>query len=262
MNALDLNTRIGENLPAALAAAWWGGPALDASLWPTEAPDTALIDRAQAELTRRLGCGQAHEPQAWKSGGPSREAALGHAALPPRGVRRSPATLDDLRLNRPGIEAEIALRLGQDVDAARAATLDGLQAAALVDGMAVSAELVSSRWLQAQAAPAWLRQVDALSHGALVLGDWLPPQTGRDWAQQTCEIQRNNDAPQRARGSHSLGDPFWLLPQWLRHATREGQVLPAGSVVTTGAWLVMPDLAAGDRLWVRFEGLGEVQVQL
>lgn len=260
---MDRHTLILEKLPADLAAAWWGGgPLLDANQWPIEEPDPAWIARAQAELARRLGCGQVHEPQAWKSGGPSREAALGHAALPPRGVRHSPATLHDLRLNRPGIEAEIALRLGQDVDAARAATLDGPQAAALVDGMAVSAELVSSRWLQAQAAPAWLRQVDALSHGALVLGDWLPPQAGRDWAQQACEIQRNEDAPLRARGSHSLGDPFWLLPQWLRHATREGQVLPAGSVVTTGAWLVMPDLAAGDRLWVRFEGLGEVQVQL
>lgn len=261
MNSED-RARVRDELPAALAAAWWGGPLLDASAWPIDPPDSALIDCAQQDLARRLGCNQAHEPQAWKSGGPSRTAALGHAALPPRGVRRSPATLHDLRLNRPGIEAEIALRLGQDVDAARAATLDGPQAAALVDGMTVSAELVSSRWLQAQAAPAWLRQVDALSHGALVLGDWLPPQAGRDWAQQVCEIQRNDEAPQRARGSHSLGDPFWLLPQWLRHATREGQVLPAGSVVTTGAWLVMPDLAAGDRLWVRFEGLGEVQVQL
>lgn len=256
------HARIREALPAALAAAWWGGPLLDASAWPAEAPDAALIEQAQNELARRLGCGQPGQAQAWKSGGPSRAAALSHAALPPRGVRSSPAALHDLRLSRPGVEAEIALRLGCDVDADLAARLDGPQATALVDAMAVAAELVSSRWQQGQAAPAWLRQVDALSHGALVLGEWQAPQPGRDWAAQVCEIQRMHEAPLQARGSHSLGDPFWLLPQWLRHATRGGQVLPAGSVVTTGAWLVMSDLAAGDRLRVGFEGLGEVLVQL
>jgi len=50
-------------------------------------------------------------------------------------------------------------------------------------------------------------------------------------------------APTERIGTHSLRDPAWVLPQWLRHATRHGATLPAGTVVTTGTWAGVVPLA-------------------
>lgn len=255
---------LAQDLASQLARAWRGQGLLDAQAWPAEAPDSLCADRTLAALAEQLHWQPATAPQFWKSGGPSRQADLSHAPLAPFGVRMAPADFSDLRLQRPGVEAEIALRLGQSVDADLLARLEPQTAAELIDGVCVAAELVSSRWQQGQAAPAWLRHADALSHGALALGEWHSRQScaAIDWLQQTCSIQRNGEPPRSARGSHSLGDPFWGLLGWLRHATREGRSLPAGSVVTTGAWLVLGDLVAGDQICVGFDGLGELKLSV
>lgn len=99
----------------------------------------------QAIVARSLGWQEAGAGY-WKSGGASREATLTHARLPLAGVWTSPAHAGDWPFTWRGIEAEIALRLGQGVDAAQAASLDYAGAAALVDAMAVSIEVVDSRW--------------------------------------------------------------------------------------------------------------------
>jgi 2-keto-4-pentenoate hydratase len=104
---------------------------------------------------------------------------------------------------------------------------------------------------------------DAQSHGALVLGPWVP-HTGQrfDWPQQRGSLQINQDTALQFTGTHSLADPFWVLPAWLRHATRHGQVVRAGTVVSTGNWSGNTPVKRGDRVFVRFEGLGAAVVQL
>ena len=59
-------------------------------------------------------------PRYWKSGGPSRDAVLTHAALPESGVWASPAEARGWHCNVRLIEAEFALRLGRDVTPAEA----------------------------------------------------------------------------------------------------------------------------------------------
>ena len=200
-------------------------------------------------------------PQHWKSGGPSREAVLTHAPLPPGGVRASGAAFDDWPMAGRAIEAEIALRLRVDVSPAQAAALREEDVDGLIDAMTVSIEVCDSRWLEGPHAPALLRLADLQSHAALALGDWQP-YGRRNWAAQRCEV-RIGSAPLVTRtGSHSLGDPAWLLPTWLRHASRHGQSVPAGSVVTTGTWCGMLPAAAGDRVDVAFDGIGSAWLQL
>ncbi len=197
----------------------------------------------------------------WKSGGPSREATLTHAPLPSGGVRTSPADMRDLHFNLRLIEAEVALRLGRDVTPAMAAALTPEDASTLLDGMTVSIEVVDSRWQDLPQVPALLKLADLQVHGALALGAWVPF-VARDWAAQTCEVTIGSQAPQHFAGTHSLRDPAWLLPTWLRHATREGQTVPAGTAVTTGTWCGMLKAQAGDVVTARFAGVGEAQVQL
>ena len=68
--------------------------------------------------------------------------------------------------------------------------------------------------------------------------------------------------PRGFRGSHPLGDPAWLLAVWLQHATRHGETVPAGTVVTTGTWCGMLPAQAGERVQVNFEGIGAAEVHL
>ncbi len=204
--------------------------------------DAALFDRDGA-------------PRAWKSGGASREAPRTHAPLPPGGVRASPADLRDLRVSLRRIEAEVALRLARDVDAATAAGIGAGDAAAIVDAMAAAIELVDSRWAEGLDAPPFARLADLQSHGALVLGEWVPF-APRDWSAQRCVV-RIGEAPALERiGTHPLGDPAQVLGPWLRHATADGATVRAGTIVTTGSWCGMPAARAGDRVEVAFDGIG------
>jgi 2-keto-4-pentenoate hydratase len=200
-------------------------------------------------------------PRYWKSGGPSKDKELAHAPLPPEGVRMSPADASGQHFNLRLVEAEVALRLGHEITAADAAGLNPAAVHRLLDGMCVSIEIVDSRWRNMKDAPALLKLADMQSHGALTLGAWKPFEA-RDWAQQTCVVTIGNAQPQPFRGSMSLLDPAWLLPTWLRHATRNGASVPAGTVVTTGTWCGMLEAKKGDRVKAVFEGIGEAEVQL
>ncbi|MFM2055914.1 MAG: hypothetical protein RLY71_299 [Pseudomonadota bacterium] len=215
----------------------------------------------QIAVGRTLGWWSDQPAQHWKSGG-ARLDSITHAPLPPHGVWPSPADASGWPFHRRGIEAEIALRLGQPVDAALAATLDQAGAAALIDTMAVSIEVVDSRWQDGPAAAPLLRLADGQSHGALVLDAWMAFDPAHDWSDQSCIAQIGDAAPVERRGSHPLGHPAAVLPAWLRHATQGGQVLPAGTVVTTGTWVGLLDAAAGDRVTVRFAGIGSAELQL
>jgi 2-keto-4-pentenoate hydratase len=215
----------------------------------------------QALVDRTLHGTDTLFPRFWKSGGPSRAAALTHAPLPSEGVWPSPAQARSWHFNLRLIEAEIAVRLARDVTPSEAAVMTEDETHGLADAMAVSIEVVDSRWQQAADAPALLRLADLQSHGALVLGEWVPF-VARDWAAQRCTVQIGSQGTVERRGTHALGDPAWLLPSWLRHVTREGETVPAGTVVTTGTWCGMLPASAGDRVVVRFEGVGEASVLL
>lgn len=232
---------------------------------PQPAPplaDAAAAYAAQEQVARELGWFGDTAPRCWKSGGASRDATLSHAPLPPAGVWTSPAQVGTWRWARGGIEAEVALRLREPVDAARAASLDLAGARALIDAMCVSIEIVDGRWAEGLQAPALAQLADVLSHGALVLGAWVEFDAQRDWSTQTCRVHIGAQPVRVFRGSHPLADPAFVLPAWLRHATRHGGVLSAGSVVTTGSWCGLQQASAGDDIEAVFDGIGRASVRL
>jgi len=186
---------------------------------------------------------------------------LTHAPLPPEGVWSSPADGHEWPFRQRGIEAEIALRLACAVTPAMAQTLDAGQAAALVDAMCVSIEIVDSRWIEGLEAPALAKLADLQSHGALVLGEWRPFEA-RDWTTQECQVQIGAQTPIDRRGTHAMADPTFVLPAWLRHVTRDGRSVAAGTVVTTGTWVGILCAQVGDRVSADFPGVGRATVQL
>jgi 2-keto-4-pentenoate hydratase len=249
-------------LTDALVAARRGNRTLDASPWTDTLATGAQAYEVQDAVAAALGWFDGQPvPGTWKSGGGSRTATLTHAPLPPAGVRRSPADFGDLSFNAPGIEAEVALRLGQDVTPAQAAKLDHDNAASLIDAMTVSVEIVDSRWQDLAATPALLRLADSQVHGALLLGEWKP-YAAVDWASQRCEAKVGDADTVVREGTHPLADPAWLLPIWLRHLTRHGQTVPAGTVVTTGSWVGILPCRRGDQVTVEFPGIGAVRLSV
>lgn len=246
-------------LAQALQQATAAGSALDAAAWPQGLSAGDVLGVHQARAHRWGDTDRA--PLYWKSGGPGRSQPLAHAPLPPQGVHGAGAYLGSTAFLMRGVEAEIALRIACDVDAAAAAHLDEDAAAALVDAMAVSIEIVDSRWQQQLQAPEALKAADLLCHGALVLGGWQPYHP-RDWAEQRCSVQIGNQPQVVRQGSHSLQDPAWLLPEWLRHATRHFGTVQAGTVVTTGSWCGLLQATKGEAIRVHFDGVGEAVVQL
>ncbi|MEZ5705688.1 MAG: fumarylacetoacetate hydrolase family protein [Burkholderiaceae bacterium] len=217
--------------------------------------------RVQAGVADHFGWFADGPPRHWKSGGASRDALLTHAPLPPTGVLHSPADLARWPFALRGIEAEIALRLGAAVDVEMAQRLGAPGLADLVDAMAVSIEVVDSRWREGMGAPANAKLADLQSHGALVLGDWVPFRAV-DWAQQRCRARVGAQAEVVCTGTHAMGDPAWLLPHWLRHACGRFGALPAGAVLTTGTWVGILWAQAGDAVHVAFDGIGQAHVQL
>jgi 2-keto-4-pentenoate hydratase len=197
----------------------------------------------------------------WKSGGPSRDATLTHAPLPDPGVWTSPADARAFHFNVRLVEAEIALRLGRDVTPAQARSLTSGTAPGLVDAMCVSIEIVDTRWQQRAAVSALLKLADLQAHGGIVFGEWVPF-APRDWAAQPCTVRIGDQPVREFRGSQALVDPTWLLPTWLRHVTRHGATVPAGTVVTTGTWCGMLPAEAGQLVVVQFDGIGEARIQL
>ena len=249
-------------LANALIQARQSNQTLDATPWlnTLETADQAYeVQDAVASALAWFG-GQT-VPRYWKSGGASRSATLTHRPLPPAGVRTGPADFGDMAFHVPGIEAEIALRLGQDVTPAMAAKLDHGDAASLIDAMSVSVEIVDSRWQDLAATPALLRLADSQVHGALAIGEWQP-YAAVDWASQRCETKVGSADTLVREGTHPLADPAWLLPVWLRHVTRHGQTAPAGTVVTTGSWIGIVPCSRGDQVAVEFAGIGALRLSV
>lgn len=232
---------------------------------PEPAPplaDAAAAYAVQAQVARALDWFGDAPARYWKSGGPSRDSELAHAALPPAGVWPSGMQAGDWPFTLRGIEAEVALRLREPVDAARAAALTHESARALVGSMCVAIEVVDSRWREGLQSPPLAKLADLGCHGALVLGPWVDFDAARDWSAQVLRVRIGREVAQVFKGSHALGDPAFVLPAWLRHATRDGAVLPAGTVVTTGTWCGLLMAAAGDEVRVEFDAIGSARVQL
>lgn len=259
--ALTDFTEADEAIVQSLLRAHQGGPAAD-----EQAALARIISLEQAyAMQERLYAALGHPPgvpRYWKSGGPSRSEPMRHAPLPIAGVRPSGTRLDGLRpgpyLRHRWIEAEIALRLGRAVTPDAAQRLTPQDAPALVDALCVSIEVVDTRWAAGRTAPPLLKLADLLVHGALVLGDFVPyaPFRSHDWAGQECRVRIGTAAAQSFRGSLGVGDPTWVLPDWLRHLSRQGATVPAGTVVSTGTWCGLLGATAGDEVSAEFPGIG------
>lgn len=169
-------------------------------------------------------------------------------AIPDGGVLRPAQVL------QPKAEAEVALILGSDVDAADA-TAETVAAA--VKGVVAAIEIVDSRiadWKITFADTV----ADNGSSAFFVLGTDQKPLTGLDLYTCGMALEINGLVASVGAGAACLGHPLEAAAWLARTLSAAGEPLRAGDIVLTGALGPMVALSPGDRIEAKIGGLGSV----
>lgn len=230
-----------QALIEALVASHRQGTRLKSDDWVDTVRDEADAYAVQEGVAAALGWAL----DRWKSGGAGAQGPFSHSPV-------NPVAGNALL----GVEAEVALRLRRAVTPADAQA-QLLNVSDVVDAMAISVELVASRWAEELDAPSLLRMADHQSNAGLLLGAWQPFKA-LNWGQLEWRLAIAGQPDILRRGGHSLADPAGVVAAWLKHATRHGATLAAGTVVTTGAWGGLHPTSDTPHGTLSFDGLGEL----
>lgn len=230
-------------------------------------PDMAAAYRLQAvaneTLSRTLG------PVAgWKIGctTPVMQAYLGidqpcAGAVFAGTVHPSPAEIERRGFVRPGVECEIAVRLGRDLGPAEV-PFTRARVAEAVDAVMPSIELVDDRYADFRALGAPTLTADNFFGAGCVLGPEV-----RDWWLHDLALVRgrmtiDGRLAGEGRGDAILGHPLDALLWLARTFADRGETLRAGSFVTLGSLVRTQWVERGQTIVVAIEGLGEARLRL
>jgi 2-keto-4-pentenoate hydratase len=197
---------------------------------------------------------------AWKAGGPSDKVEPTAAPIPPEHLLRSPASVAGAKMQMIGVEAEVAFRLAKDLPP-RSRPYSERSVAAAVGEVVVAIELCDTRLADWKNSSGLWKLADFQNNSALVVGSGSKDWQKIDFLQQEMEF-RIGKRVAKAKGAHSFGNPFRLLPWLVKHAAKRGLGLHAGDVITTGAWTGLEIAKPGDEVTARFPGIGEATVKI
>lgn len=159
------------------------------------------------------------------------------------------------------IEAEIGLRLGSDLDGRRGMpTHEALRAS--IAAVFPALEIADSRYARWAEAPACAIVADLAYAGAWVRGTDCARWPALTLHELSVTLSRDGRPEREGHARAVLGDPLQALARAVHDAGRRGQVLPAGSYVSTGACTLPWPLPGGGRLRADFGALGAVEVTL
>jgi 2-keto-4-pentenoate hydratase len=199
-------------------------------------------------------------PVAWKAGGPSDKVEPTAAPIPPEHLLRSPASVTGATMQMIGVEAEVAFRLARDLPP-RSKPYSEKAVAAAVGEVVVAIELCDTRLAEWKTSSGLWKLADFQNNSALVVGSGTQAWQKIDFLQQEVEF-RIGGRVAKAKGAHSFGNPFRLLPWIVKHCAKRGLGLHAGDVITTGAWTGLEIAKAGDEVTACFPGIGEASVRI
>lgn len=197
----------------------------------------------------------------WKVGARSADAEPACAPLPASGLLASGATLAGPPWLMRGVEVEVALRLGRDLDPGdRIAAPDELAQA--VDAVLPAIEVVESRLADWRDSDPLAQLADLQSHGALVLGapSSISPRA-LDLRGIEAYLAFDGQPVASTYGANPAAD-VWRLLGWLaRHCALRGQPLRAGQVVTTGSCTGLLFAHEGAHVQAQLQGVGLVELR-
>lgn len=225
--------------------------------------DIATSYDIQAELVRRLTERRKCRTVGYKIGLTSKRMQamcriphpLGGQILEDR-VHRSGATVSLSDYVHVGVECEIAVRMGRDIDAGSLpATCEEMSEA--VAAVAPALELVEDRHADYASLDMLTLVADNSWNAGVILGEF---QTAwPDLAAIEGVLAVGDVEADRGYGRDALGHPFEPLLWLARHLVGRGEILRAGEIVMTGSLVPTRFPAAGDRYRFSLDGLGTVE---
>jgi 2-keto-4-pentenoate hydratase len=162
------------------------------------------------------------------------------------------------RFIAPRIEAEIGVILGSDLSGPGCTPDQALQS---TRGLVAALEIVDSRIRD------WkIRLADTIadlaSSGAIALSNLVVPVEGFDPRLIGMVFCRNGEVIATGVGAATLGDPFAAVAWLANNLAPRGIVLPAGSIIMTGALHAMVPIAPGDAFLAEFDRLGPISIRI
>ena len=199
----------------------------------------------------------------WKVGAKGPQDEPGCAPLPLAGLLPTGVRLTGSAWQLRGIEVEVALRVGRDLDLDPNGPIPSpAELAAAFDAVLPVIEVVESRLADREGSDPLCQTADLLSHGVLVLGApsaVLPAQL--DLRTLVATLSFNGQPVAQTVGGNPAAD-VWHVVGWLAlHCAQRGQPLRQGQIVTTGSCTGMLSAPAGARVQGLVAGVGVVDVQ-
>jgi 2-keto-4-pentenoate hydratase len=176
-----------------------------------------------------------------------------------RGVHASGVRLSAGDFVRVGVECEIAVRLGRDLEPSRVPfTADSVAQA--VDAYLPAIEIVDDRYSDWQTIGAPTLVADDFFAAGCVLGPPVVRSAAPDLPSLAGRAIVNGVEVARGSGADVLGHPHNALAWLANHLAAEGKTLRGGQIVLTGSLVKTLWLNAGDEVLMDLSGLGKVAV--
>jgi 2-keto-4-pentenoate hydratase len=171
-------------------------------------------------------------------------------------VYRDKAEIPVDRFIAPRIEAEIGVILGSDLSGPGCTPEQARQS---TRGLVAALEIVDSRIRD------WkIRLADTIadlaSSGAIALSHLVVPVDGFDPRLIGMVFSKNGEVIATGVGAATLGDPFAAVAWLANNLAPMGIVLPAGSIIMTGALHAMVPIAPGDVFLAEYDRLGPISI--
>jgi 2-keto-4-pentenoate hydratase len=211
----------------------------------------ALIDRRCAQGERQIG---------WKVGLTSKaiqeqfgfhEPAFGCILE----TRPSGHAFAAGELIRPGFETELCMRLGRPL----AGEVSPQEVRAAVAAVYPSFEITETRGDPGQIA---LMLADNAQQRSVILGERIELTPALRLDEVEARVELNGNVVATGIGAAVLDHPLNSIVWLARKLGEYGRSLRAGEVVMTGSLVRQFPLAAGDRAWATFSGVGTVEVRV
>jgi 2-oxo-3-hexenedioate decarboxylase/2-keto-4-pentenoate hydratase len=173
------------------------------------------------------------------------------------GVHAGGVSLQHGDFVRVGVECEIAVRLGRDLEPSQA-PFTAESVAAAIEAYLPAIEIVDDRYADWQTLGAPTLVADDFFAAACVLGKPVARSAAPDLLGVIGRAVVNGAEVARGTGADVLGHPHNALAWLANHLAADGKGLRAGEIVLTGSLVKTLWLAAGDRVTMELTGLGNV----
>jgi 2-keto-4-pentenoate hydratase len=231
---------------------------------PSETKRLSLADAygAQDRLREAL-LGRGERVTGWKAGFTNKAGQEAWQVSEPvcafllaSGVLVSGAEIAAARFVKPGVEAEIAFVMGQDLAGPGVTAVRALLA---VEGALPALELIDFR--HAGKAVGTDVVADGVYAKAIVLGGALTPVREMDLALEGLVYEQNGAVVATNTAAEVMGNPLVSLAWIANHLGSRGLGLRAGDVVMTGSVSKILQARAGDTVRATYTRLGSVGVR-